>query len=956
MHLMGIVLTKILGAPSYHREGHINHAAFFRMQDIDDEASALPYQFLPSTGRHLGYQPPITAPGPEVKKTLQSDEKPNAPDLKKHSESDQICKEPPVTMEPVETLAKSSSQTPSNNLRPTTSLLRNEIPSILVQDVDHPAVTGTWDSTNGWLKGDRVIEMNSSAKRDIAAAKTHSIISPDGKQLPDSSLIPSAESGKGKHPAGDQLNEAKSATPTETAKIKPSALAESDKNKLSTLPTAIKREAAVSPQTSTWQQKIQGQDYVPPHKRPPVNQTEVEGEVGTAVTSASPKATDDEVTKPHQLTSHQKEVTEQVQNHLPPHLRIPVKLSVATAEVLRDRLDTSSTATIKSAAQVASPAPMSPNPQPKIPSESKASLAVAAVQSSQKPGPTNVQPSPPSINTPQAHPSKQSTQVANLPKNTPQPAHWLTGSSQTAGPSKEPTQAAGPSKQPTQVASHSQGTPKLARWFSETPQTAGPSKEASAAAGPSKPASYASEWMKEVLLRGLGSSQQQEKQMAATPGKVHTVGSDPSISSDLSVRGENDSVPDAHSSIVPSISLDEHFKGENPSVDSEIVFEGRQQQVREADRPVQIGRGNDAVAVPYESNQLAGWDGNWQPAPVEWNRRDQYDPKKPEHRAKIIEFIKQSRRLLQESEGPLNVENDPDWRSGGSLALGLRKFAPAIHPGHHVANHAEDPFTLAKIHQNAQQSAENYVRRAPPKTHDQQQEERKGDIKADKQAYRQWMKENRAALGPNPYKPKLKIYIRPAERTDMGQVCEIYNHYILNSTVVAEIKPMNERQWQARLEGAEDERYAFLVAISSPYKFTMKDVRRRQVVDEKVVGFIYAEEYGASDGMWRYVCELSVFVDHRYLHLGIAKNLMDVYMFSLDPCHSQRGGCRFYGGENYLRYEAGGIRCVCHILINFCHRPDDKTQLAWLKEWLDKEFEFEVISTLPEIGNKLGGP
>ena len=72
----------------------------------------------------------------------------------------------------------------------------------------------------------------------------------------------------------------------------------------------------------------------------------------------------------------------------------------------------------------------------------------------------------------------------------------------------------------------------------------------------------------------------------------------------------------------------------------------------------------------------------------------------------------------------------------------------------------------------------------------------------------------RALQKPEPPEAPFTFAIRPALVTDLPGIREIYNHYVANSTVTFDEKPMALREWRSKFTKAEKLDMPFLVAES----------------------------------------------------------------------------------------------------------------------------------------------
>ncbi|KAL8908289.1 MAG: hypothetical protein Q9207_000911 [Kuettlingeria erythrocarpa] len=417
-------------------------------------------------------------------------------------------------------------------------------------------------------------------------------------------------------------------------------------------------------------------------------------------------------------------------------------------------------------------------------------------------------------------------------------------------------------------------------------------------------------------------------------------------SSIKSVRGRAD---DNQSTLSASLNFDDTFKGRNPSVASQksvVVYHGRQ-----ANNPYQTGDQTgdqtlDYIPKDFEPGQLRAWDGNWAPAPVEWDLRDMFDYKKAQHRQSIKNFVLDRYKAFKKGLcSALSLQDDETFTTGASLALGYSHFGKPIDDIHHHHIRATDPFTLNKLHQTAKIAIENYCR--VHKTKIQEQEEKRKAKKLTKEERDKMeadFQEQERNMPPNPFTPVANIYIRPARLKDLAQIRAIHNHYTRTSAVTQERVELNDREIRSRFDDCAGEQYPFIVAISRHGRTAEKD--------EIVVGFAFAEDFGGEGTMWRHTCEAQFYVHARYVRKGIGKNLLDTLFRGMTPYYHYHNGCRFiYTDEEFPRHDGGGARIVGKVLIPFPYFAEEEEQHAWVGHWLAREFNFEHQGTLKGIGH-----
>ncbi|KAL8789993.1 MAG: hypothetical protein Q9213_000879 [Squamulea squamosa] len=437
-----------------------------------------------------------------------------------------------------------------------------------------------------------------------------------------------------------------------------------------------------------------------------------------------------------------------------------------------------------------------------------------------------------------------------------------------------------------------------------------------------------------------------------------TRGSTESSISDESVRGQGDE--NRLSSIPESMFFAHAYNGRDASVASEIVFGGRRPKnpykgPRVAPAPVPGWEG--AEAPGYEPGQLVGWDGNWQEAPVEWDRRDLYDYTTADHQQDVKNFIDD--RLEQFLKGvcpPIDVENDALFMSGRALATGLGYFGKPQDEKEHHCLPPEDPYSQGKLTKTAAMSIENYLRVHGKRLQEREQRENeaadrkkaaKAQRAAEQQVREQAIAEAAANRPPNPYIPKVNIYIRPAKTKDLPQVCDIHNYYVRAATVTGERVELTEHEWRTRYNCCEEDKFPFLVAILVRHG----KMDRRHGRFEKVVGFTYAEDFAGEQTMWGHTCELQLFVDRHFLRQGVGKNLMDCILRGINPSYQAKNAVEFeFTPGHNDRYEGGGERVITNVVFPLPYIADEDEHAQWVGQWLFQEFGFELQGLLVGIG------
>jgi L-amino acid N-acyltransferase YncA len=206
---------------------------------------------------------------------------------------------------------------------------------------------------------------------------------------------------------------------------------------------------------------------------------------------------------------------------------------------------------------------------------------------------------------------------------------------------------------------------------------------------------------------------------------------------------------------------------------------------------------------------------------------------------------------------------------------------------------------------------------------------------------------------PNPHIPRINIYLRPAVRSDIPQLQDIYNSYVSNSVRPAELRPISYSDMLNRWRDTTDEKLPFIVAVSKSAKIN----RGISNAVEKVVGWASATDWVGRHAIERFTVELEIYIHQQHLHLGVGKCLMDKLIDSTDRGHMTRKGYPFACAPEFQHgYSAGGARDLIKLLfiVRSLNKPQNKKEndLPWIKKWLETEWKFEQQGHFTQAGVK----
>ena len=236
------------------------------------------------------------------------------------------------------------------------------------------------------------------------------------------------------------------------------------------------------------------------------------------------------------------------------------------------------------------------------------------------------------------------------------------------------------------------------------------------------------------------------------------------------------------------------LKNANLASSSKIsaVPNGAESSVKKGKKPAR-----EFEVVDYIS-ELVDWEGKMHPPPVgdEWDRRRPFNPQSQE-RLSLIEAWRKDHAADPEEKNRVTVNTaSADFQTGEGLAGGDVNVLSPIDKIEHETHPCNDDFTHARRNQNAAEAMKVYEAKeaAKPKILPSGIE---GMTREEKRALRRALiEEDRTrVIPPNPHAPAANVYLRTAELRDMGQVMNIYNYYVSETSFVLHLDPVDELYW-----------------------------------------------------------------------------------------------------------------------------------------------------------------
>ena len=372
------------------------------------------------------------------------------------------------------------------------------------------------------------------------------------------------------------------------------------------------------------------------------------------------------------------------------------------------------------------------------------------------------------------------------------------------------------------------------------------------------------------------------------------------------------------------------------------------------------------------STSLVGWDGNWQPPPVDWNERPRFNNNSLEYRNGFNNWLSSDVCFdVIPAETVHNVDLHADglgfvgFKEGVNERNASRKYgftSDVTDIVRHVAPLEEYEYKKdwgkldLSYSDNARFRSEttdslvtNWVAQ---KTRRRQLQTTPQPANHASDTAPTLPEEIKPKPAPKPEGPTVNIYLRPAVRTDTEQLTELYNWYVKNSPRVTDIELIHDYEMRGRIEECLSSKLPFIVAVSREHKSL-----RRLKGAEKIVGFASATDFSRSDLSERISAELEVYVHPDWIHKGIGMTLIDKLLDSTDRGHLRTSTVTFTCDPDVRHlYTAGGGRDLNMLIFIIRHFKNPKAgageDIDTLKKWLADDFDFEESGCIKGAGTK----
>ncbi|KAL9095020.1 MAG: hypothetical protein Q9165_002622 [Trypethelium subeluteriae] len=197
------------------------------------------------------------------------------------------------------------------------------------------------------------------------------------------------------------------------------------------------------------------------------------------------------------------------------------------------------------------------------------------------------------------------------------------------------------------------------------------------------------------------------------------------------------------------------------------------------------------------------------------------------------------------------------------------------------------------------------------------------------------------------------FYLRPLRTFDFARIRDIFNHHVQHSIHCSETTALTWNDVCEKINSIREARLPFLVVVERPPRAGRRPQRESAgAPGDKVLGFAYAKDFTGKSSVSRYTYIIEVFVhpDHYRKQVGTA--LMDHMVVLLGHPHycAQTDFELFSEG---LPYDASSQRFCCNMVIQMPYAESDDKDVEWVSTWLAK-WDFIRVGNYQNIGTKLG--
>lgn len=378
----------------------------------------------------------------------------------------------------------------------------------------------------------------------------------------------------------------------------------------------------------------------------------------------------------------------------------------------------------------------------------------------------------------------------------------------------------------------------------------------------------------------------------------------------------------------------------------------------EADDDAEFGRMIRKVKPGVGDSPLVGWDGGFQPPPVDWEQRVRFQihTDNAEHRQWLrnwldstipsafavrraqvpdIEFVIYPEPvvldLANHADGIGFVSRETTVNPLNGLQYGVDfKSDTFLRSSDAVADFDGDCSMDLTIPDNVNVKDETtnmYIqtKTAAVSRETQGQEEAFEVRRASRQLLIKPVQESP--------RPKANFYLRPAVRADVPGIMAVYNWHITNGVRPSELNRVGEYEIRQRMDMAQQSQLPIIVAVergrgNARKKTTVRPANSTHpiqnvnpaysgvVKDEHVIGWASATDWSCADYVECITADLECYVAGDFRRKGVGRCLIDALLDATDRGYAKAGGYDFHAAQEVSSfYTCGGVRDLSKLIV-----------------------------------------
>jgi L-amino acid N-acyltransferase YncA len=259
---------------------------------------------------------------------------------------------------------------------------------------------------------------------------------------------------------------------------------------------------------------------------------------------------------------------------------------------------------------------------------------------------------------------------------------------------------------------------------------------------------------------------------------------------------------------------------------------------------------------------------------------------------------------------------------------------------------------MKRVHQTAIIDANNYLARMKKKQRNAQKNKEYSQARHLEIAM--------AVDEPNPFSPKIDMYVRPAQEKDADAIMKIYNHYVATSIIPEDQEPISIDDAVYLVSNSKKEKLPFVVAVKGRLPSILdaqgrpRSAKTVQPQVESVIGFAFAERFnyaftGKVNGRSRGTVSIQLYVSPEHSRKGVGRNTLDHLLHCMATAYTFKNGCPWTNPESDPVHEPNGCGLVHQMIMQVPVLKKNDPDFPWLSKFLYNKFWFKEENRMKSL-------